>query len=174
MRERDKPDAAPPPGPKCTPVDCKPSGRGLKGNRIGGNARPNVPQEERFCHMRVLDWSPVARDPTKNCFALAKEMQCDETRMAEQALNGRNKWSQREAVARRERRRGHPIFGARAVITRAEYERDEPPGISHRHPRRKPDLDRLTACHVHAAETRRQSCRIVGNDQVPRVEQTCK
>src|SRR5215475_11739319 len=60
------------------------------------------------------------------------------------------------------------------MITCTEYERDEPRGISNRHPCRKPDLDRRTACDVPTPKARRQSCRVVCNDQIPRVEQRCK
>src|SRR5262245_4740649 len=60
------------------------------------------------------------------------------------------------------------------MITCTEYERDEPRWISHRHPCRKPDLDRRAACDVRTPKARRQSCRVVCNDKVPPLEQRCK
>jgi hypothetical protein len=57
------------------------------------------------------------------------------------------------------------------MIARPERNCDESARIADRQPRRKPDLDRLAACVMRAAQACRQGCGVVRNDQVARSEQ---
>ena len=91
--------------------------------------------------------------------------------MAEQTLDDRNKWTEREAVAWPKRRRQHSFLSARAMITGAERDGYEPGRVADRHPRRKSNLDRLAARAMDTLQAGRQRRRIICNDEVARAEE---
>src|SRR5262249_1754760 len=94
----------------------------LEGDRRTCDRRPYVPQGERDGDMRVLDWPAVARQAGPDRIRRAVEAQRHETRVTEQAFDGRREWPEDKSIAWLEARRRGSVLGAREVIARAEHD----------------------------------------------------
>ena len=129
-------------------------------------------KRQRLGDMRVLDRPAVPRQPGQHCGAAAGEAQLDKAGMAEQTLDDGGERPE-PAGGRPATRRGGggAVFRARAMIAGAEGDGDEAGGIAERHPAGEPDLDRLAARGMRAAEARRQGRGVVGDDQIAGREQ---
>ena len=109
-------------------------------------------KRQRLRDMRVLDRPPVPRQPGQHLRAAAEEAQLDKAGVAEQDARRRRRAARAERRSPGDkRRRGRPVFRARAMIARAEGDGDEAGGVAERQPAGEPDLDRLAARQMRAA-----------------------
>ena len=133
-----------------------------------GNRRPNVPQSERRLKMRILDWSAMLRDSFPDRCRRSFETQLDKARVVEGPLNDSAQRSQHKAVAPSQWRRKRPTFGVRAEVAGTEHDRNEMRDIVavERATAGQADFDRFPRGLVKTRETRRQRCRIIGDDDV--------
>ena len=99
------------------------------------------------------------------------ELQRDETRMAQRAVDRRDKGSERKAIAERERRRRWTVLGARAPVAGAEHDRGEPEVfVRERGAAGEAHLDRRSAREMHAVQARGQRACIVRDDEIAGLE----
>ena len=75
--------------------------------------------------MRVLDRPAVSSKPGKDGRVITYETQSKQAGMVEQTFDNPDKRTEREVVAWRKGWWRHSIFGARAMITRAERDGGE-------------------------------------------------
>jgi hypothetical protein len=112
----------------------------------------------------------MPRQTCQDGSSVAFEAQGEQAGMAEEALYDGGKGTERETIARRERRRECPVFGPRAMITGPEGDGDEPRRVGGRYPAGEADLDRLATAAMFAAQARRKCRGIIGDHEVARVE----
>ena len=91
--------------------------------------------------------------------------------MVEQAFDRSNERAELELISRREQRRRRAVLRQHAMIACAENDRDKSRGITEGQPAGEPCLDGFVSWVVHALQARGQRRRVVGDDEVGRLEQ---
>jgi len=145
----------------------------FKRDRRTGEDSPHIPKRQRFGDVCILDRSTVVSNSRPDFIGRSVELERHQSWMPKRADNRRGERPEPQSIAGSERRRSQPMLGPNVVITGAEDNGSEVRHIG-RHGSRPTGQTRLKGFarwDVHTLETRRQRCRVVGDDQIARAEQ---
>jgi hypothetical protein len=172
-RESDAPLPHPVDG---VPIEHEARRRRLECGGQTGDRRPYVPQRKRNRHVGILNWSTRSCEASPYVSWRASKTKRDQAWMVEQSVDrgsqqrqAVNRCSERDTVARRQRRWLWPILCADVEVARTEDHRRESEHVGRRQgcACSEPHLDRRAAWHMHAVQARRDDGCVVGHDQIP-------
>src|SRR5258706_12411701 len=122
MRQCRKADAPRAQRIDCAPVEHETRRRRLECHPLRGERRPHIPQRERGVEMLLLHRLAVQREAAPDMRRVAVEMQFDEPRMIEYALDRRCQRTEPKLIAAPLHGRRGEHVERRPEIARAEYD----------------------------------------------------